>query len=378
VKVVHLSTVHTVGDSRILEKEAPALLDAGWEVTVVLPNEGDETRHGVKIRGVSKPAGRLVRATITTVKVVLKGLQERGDVYHFHDPELLFVGVLLQSLGKKVVYDVHETHSASVAHRPYLPRVVRAPLAWLVRKLEIAAAKRFAGIVAATPAIGEQFAAVKTPRVVVQNFPQLDGRKAASRPRVHKQRATAIYMGALSEGRGLITMVQAMELLPVSLEATLTLAGNLAPALLERIRVQPGYERVRLTGRLSRAELDIELDRATVGLVVLHPEPNYVNSFPTKMFEYMAAGLPVIASDFPVWRSILTANRCGLLVDPLDIRQIANALEYLIANETEAKEMGERGIELVRSRYNWGSEREKLIAFYNRFRQSPGLVAQAH
>src|SRR6185436_1103269 len=119
VKTVHLSTVHTTADSRIMDKEAGAVAEAGWNVAVVMPHDKDEMRGTIKIIGVRKPSSRLVRVTLTAFMVALKGLKERGDVYHFHDPELLPVGLVLRMLGKKVIYDVHETHSASVAHRSH-------------------------------------------------------------------------------------------------------------------------------------------------------------------------------------------------------------------------------------------------------------------
>jgi len=353
-----------------MEKEAAAMVDAGWEVTVVLPNDKDDCLRGIKIVSVSKPSSRLGRATMTALKVAFKGLKERGDVYHFHDPELIPVGLILRMLGRRVVYDVHETHSATVAHRTYIPRWLRFPASWLFRKCELAAAARFSGIVAATPGISDQFNALRTPRIVVQNFPLLDGEHHPNNPAPIAAPPVAIYMGAMAEGRGLITMIQAMALLPSSLEASLTLAGYIAPALLVKAQAQPGFEKVRLTGRLQREELTRELRRASVGMVVLHPEPNYIASFPTKMFEYMAAGLPVIASDFPLWRSIISENRCGLVVDPLDVKQIAASLEYLLSHRAEATEMGQRGATLVHQRYNWASEREKLLAFYREFSEN--------
>ena len=370
MKVVHLSTVHSIADSRIMEKEASALVDAGWTVVVVLPHDKDEIQHGVRIVGVDKPSNRLTRATVTAVKVALKGLKERGDVYHFHDPELLPIGLALRTLGKTVVYDVHETHSATIAHRPYLPKWLRRPLAHIVKNLELVAARQFSGIVAATPAIEEQFRNIKTARVVVQNFPLLDGTDWNSRVRERNRRPVAVYMGAMSVGRGAITMVQAMGFVRSDLGVRLTLAGSITSELLEKLRAQPGFERVNVAGRLSRPQLNEILAEASVGMVVLHPEPNYVSSFPTKMFEYMVAGLPVIASDFPLWRSIVLSNRCGLVVDPLNPSEIAQAIEYLISHEAEAREMGQRGSDLVRREYNWSTEREKLIAFYRRFNRN--------
>lgn len=347
-----------------MEKEAQALVDAGWNVSVVLPHARNENRHGVRLLGVRPPSSRFVRATYTAVKVALKGLKERADVYHFHDPELIPVGLLLRALGKKVIYDVHETYSYSIAHREAIPHALRKPLSWLVSSLERVAARCFSGIVAATPAIEQQFTSIGTPRVVVQNFPRLNGRVPV--PASDTLAPHALYMGAMSDARGVLTMIEAVSRLPASLNARLTLAGSIDAELLARMKSVPGFNRVTITGLLSRQQLTTVINNATVGLVLFHPLPNHVESFPTKMFEYMEAGLPVLASDFPLWRSIVLANKCGIVVNPLDVSEIATSLQYLMSNQVEARKMGERGRALVQGQYNWLSESEKLVSFYNR------------
>ena len=102
---------------------------------------------------------------------------------------------------------------------------------------------------------------------------------------------------------------------------------------------------------------------------LLHPKPNYVESQPVKLYEYMTAGLPVIASDFPYWRRIVDEAGCGLLVDPKDPEAIADAIEWLWRNPEEAEEMGKRGREAVFARYNWRAEVPKLLGLYEEILQ---------
>jgi glycosyltransferase involved in cell wall biosynthesis len=368
VKVVHLSTVHSPADGRIMDKEARGLSEAGWDVAVVAPHDRNELHGGVRVVAIDRPSHRLTRATLTALRVAMAGLREKGDIYVFHDPELLPVGIVLRLLGKKVIYDVHETHSSSIAHRSDIHRWVRKPLALLVKYLEIATASKLSGIVAATPSICEQFGQLATPRVTVQNFPRLFPTSSKAIP-MSSRRAIAIYAGAMSEARGVLTMVDAMAELPESLGAELVLAGRMTPELRSTAQVRRGWDRVSAIGQVSHENVIARLQQARIGLVVLHPEPNYLDSFPTKMFEYMAAGLPVIASHFPLWKSIILDNRCGLLVDPLSPNAIAEAIEYLLEHPVEAEEMGRRGQDLVRDRYNWSPESRKLVTFYTRIAQ---------
>jgi hypothetical protein len=117
---------------------------------------------------------------------------------------------------------------------------------------------------------------------------------------------------------------------------------------------------------LDREGVAVELQKAYAGLVILHPEPNYVASQPVKLYEYMCAGLPVIASDFPLWREIVKNAGCGLLVNPKDPREISEAMKYLLTHPQEAEEMGRRGFEAIVERYNWAKEEETLLRFYSK------------
>ena len=78
----------------------------------------------------------------------------------------------------------------------------------------------------------------------------------------------------------------------------------------------------------------------------------------------MATGLPVIASDFPLWKQIIEENKCGLCVDPLDPKAIAEAIDYLVMHPAEAARMGRNGQMAVKTQYNWAVEEQKLLDLY--------------
>lgn len=171
------------------------------------------------------------------------------------------------------------------------------------------------------------------------------------------------YVGGLSQIRGLWEMVAAMNLLPGS--TRLNLAGGFSsPQDRELICREPGWSRINETGILDRAGVANVYRRSFAGLVTLKPLPNYIEALPIKMFEYMAAGIPVIASNFPLWASIVAEHRCGLCVDPDDPRAIAGAINELALSPDEARAMGENGRRAALTVYNWKAEETKLIAFY--------------
>jgi glycosyltransferase involved in cell wall biosynthesis len=169
----------------------------------------------------------------------------------------------------------------------------------------------------------------------------------------------------MSTERGIHEMLAAVDLLPKDLGVKLELAGSFyVRQQQEAVMARAEWQNVLWHGELDRAGLASLLKRVSVGLVVLHPHPAYVTSHPTKLFEYMAAGIPVIASDFPLWRSIVESAQCGLLVNPLDPPSIAAAIERLIASPDEARRMGMCGRAAVERQFNWALEENALLSFY--------------
>jgi glycosyltransferase involved in cell wall biosynthesis len=176
----------------------------------------------------------------------------------------------------------------------------------------------------------------------------------------HKE-AAVCYVGSITELRGAREMVAAIE----QTGAKLLLAGRFSPADLEaQLADQPGWGQVEFLGQVAREALTAMLKRARAGLVVLHPVPNYVDANPTKMFEYMSAGIPVIASDFPAWASIVNRHACGICVDPTSPVEIARAIEWMLEHADEAREMGENGRRAVEAMYNWEAEGSTLLGLY--------------
>lgn len=383
MKVVQMTSAHPPLDVRIFHKECVTLAGAGHDVVLVSPPSeelrSDEIIDGVQLRLTTKPAGRLSRMTFGAARTFRAAMRERADFYHFHDPELIPYGLLLKLLGRRVVYDVHEDLPRQVAHKYWIPRVFRPVLARLCEVLEGAAAARFDGVVAATPVIGARFK--KDSTAVVHNYPAIRefALDAGSTPHARRP-MEVLYAGGIQRIRGVVEMVAAIEHGPARLGARLQLAGRFSPeSLHDEVRAMSAWTHVDYRGWQSRDEIATLMRRARVGLVVLHPTRNYVESYPIKLFEYMAAGVPVVASDFPIWRQIVDGASCGLLVDPMDPRAIGQAVEWLLEHPSEAEEMGRRGAAAARAQYNWETEGARLLRFYAERMRVPTerVVAQA-
>jgi glycosyltransferase involved in cell wall biosynthesis len=339
-------------------------VEAGFEVHLVAPHTTTETVQGVVVHGVEESKGRLGRFFGTAWRVYKATVMTGASVVHLHDPELIPIGFLLRLRGKKVVYDAHEDTAMVVLSKEWIPPILRRLASLFIRTLNILAGCTFSGIVAATPHIADAFPSQKT--ICVRNYPKLEEFNTGTELPKPDPDPLFVYVGGITEVRGAKEMVRALDLASVPCNgARLALAGDVSDSLRAVLENTPGWNRVEYLGWQSRQEIVELLARATAGLVVLHPTPNHLESLPIKMFEYMAAGLPVIASDFPLWRRIVEDAQCGLLVDPFDTQAIAQAMEWIMEHPIEARRMGENGKRAVLATFNWETERRYLIEFYD-------------
>jgi glycosyltransferase involved in cell wall biosynthesis len=365
IRVVHLTSAHGAFDVRIFHKECRSLARAGYEVIEIGNFDFNGVVDGVTIRGLNRQGGRLQRGTISLVPLAREAMRAAGDLYHLHDPELLLVGLLLRAAGKRVVYDIHEDLPRTVLFKAYLPQKIRKPLMWATEFMENMLARQMSGLIAATPALAERFGRFKDNTIAVNNYVILEEFKPQSGMTTDSQPPAVTYYGGMSTERGIHELLAAMALLPKELAVKLELAGTFyVQEQQKRIMAGAEWQRVSWHGEIGRADLARLLSRVQVGLVVLHPHPAYLTSHPTKLFEYMAAGIPVVASDFPLLRSIVENSDCGLLVDPFDPAAIAAAIERLITNPDEARRMGMRGRRAVERHFNWEMEEQSLLSFY--------------
>jgi glycosyltransferase involved in cell wall biosynthesis len=336
---------------------------AGYEVWLVAPHGADETRDGVRIMSVPRPKGRLERATRTAWRVFRRALALKADAYHLHDPELLPHGLLLKLMRKRVVYDAHEHLPKDMHSKRYLPAPLRGLFALVTDVLERAVGFCFDGIVTVTPGIAVRFPYSRT--VLARNYPLRSEFPTSFGAPYASRKPVIIYLGGLNEIRGARQMVRAVGRLEESLGAELWLAGQFdPPALKLDLMKEKGWARTRHLGWLSREEVRARLAQARVGLLVLHPEPNFLDSLPIKLFEYMAAGLPVVASRFPAWEAVV--EDAGLFVDPKDDAAIAEALRHLLTHPDEARARGESGRAAVDRTLHWEREAGALLTLYGR------------
>lgn len=360
MKICMLSSVHSANDIRIVEKEARSLSEAGHEVTVVArpPRPSDAGRVEFKLVEMP-PVARWKRPWVAGRAALALARATSADAVQFHDPELIPFALSLKSRRCKVIYDVHEDVPADIYSKrwiwPWMRPVVSRGMALLERRV----APRFDAIVAATPAIADRFRSYGAAVTLVRNTVRLD--EFIEPTPTTKRRRQAVYVGRTSFDRGLIEMVEACAAvrLPLVLAGTI---GREEEAWLEKSSADVSYR-----GRLGRSEIATLLNESLIGLNLLLPEPNYLLSLPTKLFEYMAAGLPVISSDLPKSREIVEAAGCGFVVSLRDRAALLDRLSALADDPQRAIELGLAGRAAVAKDFNWLHDAAKLNELYAGF-----------
>lgn len=364
-KVVHLTSAHARYDTRIFLKMCSSLASHGYDVFMVVADGlGDEQKNGVRIVDVGKKTGgRFSRMTRTVKRVFEQAKVLDADAYHLHDPELIPVGLKLKRLGKKVIFDSHEDVAADILDKPYLNIIVRRAVSRIYKLYENSTCRQFDAIVAATPYIRDNFSTINANSVDINNYPVV-GELVTVVGEWNMRQQQIAYIGGIGEIRGIREIVRALEL--TSNKVRLQLAGVFAESHIEKeVKAYTGWRWVDELGFLNREEVGSVLARCNVGLVTFYPLPNHTNAQPNKMFEYMSAGIPVIASNFPLWREIVEGNDCGLCVDPLNPKAIAEAIDFLFDHPDRARQMGMNGQRAVKNLYNWDVEENKLFKLYS-------------
>lgn len=365
-----LSSVHLCFDVRMFQAEARTLARAGIPVAVIALADATESEtDGIRVIPVPRPANRLQRV-LRTVTLLRLARRERARVYAFHDPELLPAALLLKlSTGSRLVYDVHEDVPAAIRGRTWLPRYLRWPAALFYRLIERLSLPFVDALTLADHAYRRYYPGRRT--LTVLNYPLMTyAGLYRERPPAPDHRPTLVYSGSITALRGLFGMLQLVQRLkPAHPDLLLLLVGPIgSPAEETRARELIAHygiaANVQLTGLVSHPQVHRRILEADVGLALLHPDPNYVDSLPTKMFEYMMMGRPVVVSDFPLWRGIVEQAQCGFAVDPLDLEAAAGAVHRLLADSELRGRLGRQGREAVLRTYNWDAEGQRLVELY--------------
>lgn len=363
-KIAVVSTVHTTWDTRIYFKQITSLRKQ-FDVIYLTPTE--EKQYPAWIRPLYKSSSKLGRI-LTHLSLAYKLPLRDISLYIFHDPELLPLSLLLKIIGRKVIWDMHEDTYSDIYTKRYLSDFSKKILSSIYRFVQELAIEKLDGFILAEDSYGNYFSD-EDKYCIIHNYPLVEeARKNISN---EKRENTVLYIGSITENRGIFKMIESISLVKHKINnIELHLIGNFdEQGLLERvseiIEEKDLKENVILYGRVKNIDAYKIMAKCKIGLAVLQPEPNFEKSLPTKLFEYITLGIPVIASNFSLWQEIVTSNSIGEVVDPQNSQAIS---EKIIKMLTASQYYADLSINCTEAskKYSWAREYPVLEKFIHK------------
>ena len=362
IRIAHLTSAHKRYDVRIYVKECVSLYKNGYDVSLIVADGlGDEIIDGIKIFDVGASKNRKERFLVTSRKVYQKALQLKCDIYHFHDPELMFYGLKLKKKGFKIIYDIHEDLKEQIKIKEWLPIFFRKTISTIFSSIENYIAKRLDALIVPQPYMFKNYIKINNNTVLVENFVILN--IDIDLEEKNYSNKTCFHPGALSKDRGLINMINAFSYLDH--DNSLVLAGNIPENLLTEVTSISGWDKTEYKGLLKFNEVQELYSKTSIGLILYNNVGQYYLSYAIKLFEYMLHGIPVIMPNFGEWIEFNKENDCGINVNPLNPREVSEKINFLNNNEEEKRRLGKNGRNAVLQKYNWKIAETRLINLYN-------------
>lgn len=364
-RVCHISPVHDVADNRIFYRECHSLRDAGYDVFWVVGHDRNEDIDGIQVVALKRNRSLVGRWMFAGWEAMRKALKTRSEIYHFHDPEFLPFALLMRCLGKKLIYDIHEDYVSAISQKFYIPAAFRGLLSKIFGMVEKLVSSCFHQVIA------ERYYAERFPAATpVLNYPRIQhAQKDNHREQVACGRSTTqlLYTGKVHIYRGAKMHARLPQLVD---GCSVSFVGRCAPDLhAELVEENKSHvDRLSFVGIGENVPFQEILRHYRegewlAGLAIFPPNEHLDRKELTKFFEYMTYGLPIIASDFPVWRQLVEANGCGICVDPNNEQEIMDAIRRLQDPEVW-QEMSANGQRTVQSKYSWDSQERALVELY--------------
>ena len=348
-KVCHLSSVHTTFDTRIFHKECVSLTKE-YEVHLVIPAEKDEVVNNVSIHHIDNAkTSRFKRMTSRVWQVYKKAKKVDAELYHFHDPELIPVGLVLKLKGKKVIYDVHEDYQGSILSKYWIKKPLRKFISRGFNIFEKTSSRYFDYIIVVHRDLKDKFLNYNKNIEIIYNYPIFKSDISISKVK----NTEFVWLGGFTKIRGSEQVLKAFQ------------KAGLKLNLIGKLPENDKNNSLNCLGEYNYVDAMNLASKFFVGLVTYLPEPNHINALPNKLFEYMYLGIAVIASDFPKWEKIVNEAKCGFLINPFDIDTLSKKLIWMKNHPEEVKIMGNNGRKTVLEKYNWNLEEKKLLKLYS-------------
>ena len=356
------SCVHRWNDNRIFFKEAASLAK---EYNVELHAPANFKRNhvqGVEIYGLQRWRKESDRKAIR-IELWRRLRKSKTFIFHFHDPELIWIGIKAKLiLKKKVIYDIHEDVGATIMCKNRFNLVQKVLYSIAYKLLEYIAGFIFDHFI-----LSDLY---KSPResatTIILNYPIIP-----ETINKNNKNIDLLYLGAVTEDRGIFLIIETVanlvEQYPnIKVEIVGSIPLLIKSRIEDEIKAKKLNDVIFLRGFIDYNSASDYMQRSKIGLCLLLPTPNYINSYPTKLFDYMTSGIPIVGSDFGYLGKIINEAQCGYAVDPNNRNEIVSVIKKLLSSNNDRRNMGNNGMNYIKKTFNWDSEEKKLLSLYSK------------
>lgn len=371
MKVCHFTSTHGNKDQRILIKECCSLAKAGYEVCQVAQGDSGEY-NGVKLIGTGETnKSSLYRLIIRPRKVYKLALAQDADIYQIHDMELLPYAVKLKKRGKIVIFDYHEDFASRFEDSDifHLPRGIMKIFGRMYNRYESKAIAKLDAMISVTPHICKRLKESNPNTVMVTNYPIIDKENPWASEALYDESSNYIcFAGQVSCVQyALDTVVKAIQSIP---GIRFRVYGNERRAgdidFLQSIDEQGKMD---YKGTVPFFELPKILSGSKAAIVTAAYSKDTSGRYGTlgnnKLFEAMLRAVPVVFTNFDLWKEINDKYSMGIPVEQGNIEEMRNAITWIVQNPAESRAMGLRGREAVFKEYNWKTQEDVLFRLYS-------------
>lgn len=361
-KICQVTSVHSRYDVRIFQKIAKSIAINGYDSCILVCDRlEDEIKDNVKFYAVNFIAkNRMDRILNSWKKLYKKALEINADIYHLHDPELMKLGIKLIKAGKKVIFDSHEDYLYKIAEKTWIPKPLRKFIQSLYERKEKKLLKQYNGIISVTPHIVDRLKKINPNTIMITNYPPNLNVKTNKKERI------ICFAGGISPIYMHHKIIEAISKID---NVKYCIAGKIENSYKEYLKTLPGYNKVEFLGVLSYEQVIDLYSKSMLGVVTYNYCPSLGGKLGTlgvlKLFEYIQCGLPMVATDFDLWKPIVEGNEIGICINPNDSQEVYNAL-YKLLNDVEFNDACREKCLIIKDKYNWKSQEKILITFYKK------------
>ena len=369
MKICHITFDHFWNDTRVYKKEILTQREEGFDV-ILFGWDKPKTNIDNGVRFISYFDHQLskkerMKLMISNSDVVRELIKLNADIYQFHDFTLLEVGRKLKKAGMHVIFDSHENYLGTIPFKLGKNKLGTIVFDKLLDRYYKRVVSSFDAVFTVSPNMVEAIKKYNPKTYMVSNYPSI---KNYAEPAKYDKEDFFVFQGTVYGFSNQKYIVEAIN--KVKSNARYKIIGNVFENEKKIIEDNDTQKRVDIVGWMEKEDLDRNMQQSLGGIVVFDYTPECCfkegQLGSNKIFEYMLCGLPVICTDFTLWKElIIDKYNCGICVEPQNAEQLKDAMEWIISHPEEAKAMGQRGHDAILNEFNWEKGLRQYFDYYS-------------